>query len=292
MAIPYEFAYEKPATLDLAIQLLHEHGKNARILAGGTDMANQMKQGFRVPQILIDIKGIHELEVIRMVGGELHIGALATFNDLRSAKIIREKANILYEAAGLVASTGVRNRATMVGNICSAVACMDSATPLLVHESVVHTLSVNGEKKYPIQDWFIDNRKTAIHDDEIVTHISNPIPEKKYAGAYQKMMRYSGEDLSQANVAVLMLSDNQFRVAFGSVGPIPKRSPKIEKFLSTEGISKETIGKAQQMIVTVIAPITDVRATKEYRMHMTKVMFERALITAMDRYKQPRVIAY
>ena len=89
-----------------------------------------------------------------------------------------------------------------------------------------------------------------------------------------------------------MLSDKQFRVAFGSVGPIPKRSPKIEKLLDSEGISKETIDKAKAMIETVIAPITDVRATKEYRMHMTKVMFERALNTAMERYKQPRVISY
>ena len=292
MAIPYEFAYEKPATLDLAVKLLNEFGKNARLLAGGTDLANQMKQGFRVPQLLIDIKGIHELEAIRMVANELHIGALVTFNDLRNSGLIREKANILYEAAGMVASTGVRNRATMVGNICSAVACMDSATPLLVHEAVVHSLSINGEKKYPIQDWFIDNRKTAIEDDEIVTHVSIPIPEKKYAGAYQKMMRYSGEDLSQANVGVLVLSDKQFRVAFGSVGPIPKRSTKIEKLLNTEGISKETLDKAKAMIETVIAPITDVRATKEYRMHMTKIMFERALNIAMERYKQPRVISY
>ncbi|MCX6267569.1 MAG: xanthine dehydrogenase family protein subunit M [Bacteroidetes bacterium] len=292
MAIPHEFAYEKPETLKLALQLLSDHGKNARLLAGGTDLANQMKQGFRVPQILIDIKGIHELEEIRMAGDQLYIGALATFTDLRNSRLIMEKVNILHEAAGMVASNGVRNRATMVGNICSAVACMDSATPLLVHESVVHTLSVNGEKKYRIQDWFVDNRKTAISEDEIVTHVSIPIPEKKYAGAYQKMMRYSGEDLSQANVSVLALSEKQFRVAFGSVGPIPKRSLKIEKLLNTEGVSTETIDKAKKMIETVIAPITDVRATKEYRMHMTKVMFERALLAAMERFKQPRIISY
>ena len=142
-----------------------------------------------------------------------------------------------------------------------------------------------------MQDWFIDNRKTAIQDDELVTHVSIPIPEKKYAGAYQKMMRYSGEDLSQSNVGVLVLSDKQFRVAFGSVGPIPKRSPKIENFLNAEGISEKTIDQAKAMIETVIAPITDVRATKEYRMHMTKVMFERALRTALERYKKPRIIA-
>lgn len=198
--------------------------------------------------------------------------------------------NILHEASGLVASTGVRNRATMVGNICSAVACMDSATPLLVHEAAVHTISIHGEKKYPIQEWFIENRKTAIGDDEIVTHVSVPVPEKKYAGVYKKMMRYSGEDLSQANVSILMLSEKNFRVAFGSVGPIPRRSHELEKFLNTEGISTQTIERAKAMIEMFISPITDVRATKEYRMHMTKVMFERAVYTAIERYRQPRII--
>lgn len=291
MPIPYDFAYEKPETLESAVKLLGEYGKNARLLAGGTDLANQMKQGFRVPEILIDIKGIRELEAIRMDENNLHIGSLVTFADIRKSDMIRDFMYILYEAAGLVASTGVRNRATMVGNICSAVACMDSAAPLLVHEAVVHTLSPSGSKKYPIQEWFVDNRKTVIGDHEIVTHVSVPIPEKKYAGAYQKMMRYSGEDLSQSNVGVLMLGANSFRVAFGSVGPIPKRSPKIEKLLNTEGVSKATIEKAKEMVEKVIAPITDVRASKEYRMHMTKVMLERALNLALERYKKPRIIS-
>ncbi len=290
MAIPYEFAYERPETAQQAVNLLGKYGKNARILAGGTDLANQMKQGFKVPEVLIDIKNIKEWEVIKMVNNELHIGSLVTFNDLRKSQLIKEKLNILFEAAGLVASTGVRNRATMVGNICSAVACMDSAAPLLVHEAVIHTLSIDGERTIPIQQWFVDNRKTAIQDNELVTHVSIPIPEKKYAGAYQKMMRYSGEDLSQSNVGVLVLSDNKYHVAFGSVGPIPKRSLKIENLLNTKGISKETIEEAKAMIETVIAPITDVRATKEYRMHMTKVMFERALKSAVERFKQPKLI--
>jgi len=290
MAIPYEFAYERPDSAEQAVKLLGMHGKNARILAGGTDLANQMKQGFRVPKILIDIKNIKEWETIKQVNNKIHIGSLVTFNDLRKSQLISEKLNILHEASGMVASTGVRNRATMVGNICSAVACMDSAAPLLVHEAVVHTLSIEGERAVPIQQWFVDNRKTSIHDNELVTHISIPIPEKKYAGAYQKMMRYSGEDLSQSNVGILVLSDNKFHVAFGSVGPIPKRSPKIENLLNTKGISKKTIEEAKTMIETVIAPITDVRATKEYRMHMTKVMFERALNTAVERFKQPWLI--
>ncbi len=290
MAIPYEFQYEKPLTLAEAVGLKSKYGKEARLLAGGTDVANEMKQGFRVPSVIIDIKGVEELKKIDFSENTLKIGALVTFNDIRESALMQEKMYILWEAAGLVASNGVRNRATMVGNICSAVACMDSASPLLVHDAIIHTISADGERQIPVQQWFVDNRKTAINDNELVTHISVKLPSKKYAGAYQKMMRYSGEDLSQSNVGILVIDGKQFKVAFGAVGPTPKHSLKLENLLNTKGVSKETIDEAKQMIETVIAPISDVRATKEYRMHMTKVMFERALNTALERYSKPTLI--
>lgn len=290
MAIPYEFGYEKPATLQEAVSFLGQFGKNARVLAGGTDLANEMKQGFRIPQVLIDVKGIKSLEKIEIVDNIIKIGALVTFNSILESSIIRDNFYILFEAAGLVASNGVRNRATMVGNICSAVACMDSAAPLLVHDAVVHCISPDGERDVPIQKWFVENRKTSIVENEMVTHVSVPIPKGKYAGAYQKMMRYSGEDLSQANVGVLLFADGTCHVAFGSVGPIPKRSLKIESHLKTNGINPKAIAEAKEMIEKVIAPITDVRATKEYRMHMTKVMFERAMNSAIERLKMPKLV--
>lgn len=290
MAIPYEFDYEKPSSVDEAVQLLGRYGKKARLLAGGTDLANELKQGFRVPEVLIDIKKISSLQKIEMANDKLLIGALATFNDILESRLIRDNAYILYEAASLVASNGVRNRATMVGNICSAVACMDSAAPLLVHDAVVHCKGINGNREVPVQKWFIDNRKTAIGEKELVTHISMPIPKSRYAGAYQKMMRYSGEDLGQANVGVLLFGDGSCRIAFGSVGPIPKRSSKLEAYFKTNGISSQTIAEAKEMIDGIIAPITDVRASKEYRLHMTKVMFERVFNTASDRLNKPKVI--
>jgi CO/xanthine dehydrogenase FAD-binding subunit len=290
MAIPYEFSYEKPSTLGLVVHLLNEHGKDARLLAGGTDLVNEMKRGFQVPKLLIDIKGIPELTEIKIVANELHIGALVTFCDILNSRLILENANILHEAAGKVASNGIRNRATMVGNICSAVACMDSATPLLVYDASVHTLNINGEKKYPISSWFVDNRKTAIRENEIVTHVTIPLPAGNYAGAFQKMMRYSGEDLAQASVSVLVLTGKEYRIAFGAVGPVPKRMHDIENFLHLKGVSNATLEQAKGMIESAIKLITDVRATWEYRMHMSKVMFERALNSAIERFKKPRLI--
>lgn len=286
MPIPHDFEYARPSSIDEALELLSKYGKKAKILAGGTDLANMLKQGFPVPEMMIDIKGLAELDQINLNGDELFIGSLVTFTSIIKSDIIKEKFNILWDAAHLVASNGVRNRATMVGNICSAVACMDSAAPLLVHDAVIHLKSKTGERLVPINQWFVDNRKTAINEDELVTGVSIILPKQKYAGSYKKLMRYSGEDLSQANVGILALEDKTFRVAFGSVGPIPKRSLKIEHFLDKKEITDTVIAEAKTMIETVIAPITDVRATKEYRMHMTKIMFERGLREAVERLKK------
>ncbi len=288
MAIPFEFAYEKPATIADALHLLDKWGSNARILAGGTDLANELKQGFRVPELLVDIKGLNALEKIKVLDDALHIGALATFDMVRNSQPVRDHVYILYEVAGLVASSGVRNRATVVGNICSAVACMDSAAPLLVHDAVVHTASLEGEREVPVQDWFVDNRKTLVGEKEMVSHVSIPLPKIKYAGAYQKMMRYTGEDLAAANVGVLLMEDGACRVAFGSVGPIPRRSPEIESFLEKNGVNARNIEQAKEMIGGIISPITDVRATREYRMHMTKVMFVRAMHAAVERLEKQK----
>jgi len=290
MALPYEFDYVKPASLQDALVLLAEKGQGARVLAGGTDLANELKQGFRVPDLLLDIKGLVELQKIEVRDQRLTIGALVTFSDMRSSELIRNHAHILYEAAGLVASPGVRNRATMVGNICSAVACMDSASPLLVHDAMVHCLSLEGERLVPIQKWFVDNRKTLIRENEMVTHVSIPVPSVKYAGAYQKMMRYTGEDLAAANVGVLLFADGRCHVAFGSVGPTPKRSAKLESHFKNKGVNKGSIDEACAMLPGIIKPISDVRASKEYRMHMTGVMLERALFKAIDRLKMPTLI--
>jgi len=291
MAIPYDLDYKKPATLQECTDLLAEYGNKSRILSGGTDLANEMKMGFRVPEILIDIKGLSELKKIEFKDNKLFIGSGVTFSEIIDSKVIKDNAYILWEAAHLVASNGVRNRATMVGNICSAVPCMDSAGPLLVYEAVIHAVSKKGNRDITTNKFFVDNRKTDVQPDEIVVGVTLNIPKIKVGGSYNKQMRYSGEDLSQSNVSILALEDKTFRVAFGSVAPTPKRSPKVEDMLKGKDVDDKLIAEIQKVIETVIAPITDIRATKEYRVHMVKVMFERGLKTALTRLKQPKIIS-
>jgi carbon-monoxide dehydrogenase medium subunit len=120
---------------------------------------------------------------------------------------------------------------------------------------------------------------------ELVLAIEIPLPAKKYSGCFVKMGRYSGEDLAQASVVILALPQNQFRIAFGSVGPVPIRAKKIEKVFNGREPSNDLIKQVRAMIPTLISPITDIRASKEYRMHMAQVMFERGLKTAVARFR-------
>lgn len=285
MPISQDFNYTKVTSLNEALALLHTHDKEAAVLAGGTDLANMLKQGFPVPEMMIDIKGVEELKQITLEGNTLQIGCLVTFSDILSSEMIKKHCHALWEAANLVASAGVRNRATVAGNICTAVACMDSAAPLLVHDAVIQVNSMSGTRQIPVNKWFVDNRKTAISSNEMLAYITMKLPQQPYGSAYQKLMRYSGEDLAQANVGVLALQDGSFKIAFGAVGPTPKRCIKIEHFLKGKELTEEILNQAKEMVPSVISPITDIRATKEYRTHMTMHMMEEALKMARERIR-------
>jgi CO/xanthine dehydrogenase FAD-binding subunit len=282
VSILNNFGYVKPKSISEAIRLLSKY-KKASILAGGTDIIGNIKEEIERPEVLIDIKGLTTLKKIRLDSGNLQIGALVTFTEIMESAIIKKKFPVIAEVAKTVGSVGIRNRATLIGNICSAVPCMDSGPMLCAYDATVIVQGPRGKRKIPIAEWFCRPRKTSLKKGELVTGIIIPLPKKKHAGCYVKLGRYSGEDLAQASIMVLALSDGTIRVAFGSVGPVPIRAYCIEELLNGEIVDDDLIEKVKNLILEVIFPITDIRATKEYRMHMCKIMFERGIKTAIDR---------
>ena len=284
MAIVQEFQYFKPKSLKEAVGLLAGQNKST-VLAGGTDLVSELKNGMVLPGALIDIKGITKLNGITFKNKTLRIGALVTFSDILKSGIIREHFPLLIEMAGAVASVAVRNRATVVGNICSAVPCMDSGPVLSVYDAEVNVTGLGCNLRFPISQWFRGNRKTALKGPGIVTSIAITLPAKTHAGCFAKLGRYKGEDLAQASVAVLVFSNQQYRVGFGSVAAVPIRARKIEAALKGKPLDDNLLNMAKDLIPQEISPITDVRASKEYRLHMCKVMFERSMKTAAARLK-------
>jgi len=282
VAIENQYEYVKAKNLDEVVGLLQRF-KNAVILSGGTDLVELLKTGAVHPDVVIDIKGLDFLKDIRLGNNILWIGAGVTFSELIDSEIINEHFPIIAEMSKTVASVGIRNRATMVGNICSAVPCMDSGPVLSVYKARIITDGQIGERQIPIEQWFVGNRKTALFKNEIVKGISIPVPDKKHSGCFVKLRRYSGEDLAQVNLAILAFDDYSFRITFGAVAPTPVRAMRIERLINRMKLVPELMEKAQQLVEDDIAPITDIRATKEYRLHMAKVMLERGLNAALDR---------
>ncbi|NTW33277.1 MAG: xanthine dehydrogenase family protein subunit M, partial [Bacteroidetes bacterium] len=227
MPISHELKYCKPAVVSDALKTLAVYGNTARVLAGGTDLVVKIKEDIETPMIVINIKEIEEFKKIQLKGDMLHIGANVTFTDLINSEIVKTKLHLIWEASKTVASVGIRNRATIVGNICSAVPSLDSGPALLNYEAIVCLKSSKGERNIPIGEWFTGPKKTARNPDELVTEIIVPVPKEKNAVYYGKLGRYSGEDLAQAGIGIIGFANKQFRISFCAVGPLPKRSEKL-----------------------------------------------------------------
>ena len=135
----------------------------------------------------------------------------SSFTQIIQSDIVQEYFPLLADAAGTVGSVGIRNRATLCGNICSAVPSLDSGPSLLVYEAVAHLKSADGERDVPLSEWFVGPKQSALSAKVLLTGITVPIPEKKAAGCYVKLGRYSGEDLAQAGVGVLALEGYEYR---------------------------------------------------------------------------------
>ncbi|MFH0953505.1 MAG: xanthine dehydrogenase family protein subunit M [Verrucomicrobiota bacterium] len=283
MAIAHQFDYVKPASLAEAVKTLRRHGNRAQILAGGTDLISLIAEDMVKPAMLVDIKGIKGLDRIEFKNGALNIGALATFSDLRDSAIVAKKFPVIREMTGWVASTGIRNRATMVGNLCSAVPCCDSGPILLVYDAAVLVAGPRAKRRIPLDKWFFGPRKTALKNGEVATGVTLRLPRKRSAACFVKLRRYQGEDLAQASVTVMALAGNEYRIAFGSVAPAPIRGTRIEKLLRGKELSESLVREAVKLVPKEIAPITDIRSTKEYRLHMVGVMLERGLRAAVSR---------
>lgn len=283
MPITAEFEYVKPRDMEEALHVFSLYKEKARALAGGTDLLVHLKEGLARPEVVVDLKAIDGLGGLSFSAGALRIGALTTFTGLIESAAVKKNFPVLWEAALTVASTGVRNRATVAGNICSAVPSADSAPALALYGAEVLVAGLKGERRVPIGEWFTGPKRTARLPEELVTAIELKAPGKKHGGCYMKLSRYEGEDLAQGGIAALILPDNTYRVAACALGPVPGRCPRTEAALNGGKLTPRSLERAKEALLGEIAPISDIRSSKEYRLHMAQVMLERALQSAVSR---------
>jgi carbon-monoxide dehydrogenase medium subunit len=287
-----EFEYIRPSSLKDAAGFLAEHPLDARPFSGGTDCFVRMRDRVWKLKYLVDIKhldGAQELSFDPNRG--LTIGAGVNMNRVVAMPEAQRYFPALVEAAGLVAGYQLRNRATIIGNICNASPGGDTLGACLVYQAVLNIHGPNGCRKETINGFFTGPGKTLLKSGEIVLSIELPIPPKGAKGKYLSIGRNALGDLAIVAVTVLGYPDAssksgfQFRIVLSAVAPTPLVAEDAQRILSKKSITAESIQQAAELAMEASQPIDDIRGSKQYRREMVKELTQRALLAIWSQLK-------
>ena len=270
------YEYLSPVTTLEAVEILG--GKqNLRILAGGTDLIIALKDRAVACDYLVDIKKIPELQKIEMTSEGLEIGAAVTLGEMLDSGLLKGWYKSLAQSAADVANSLLRNRATLVGNICNASPGGDMLPACLVGNAVVKTISPAGGRTIPLKEFFTGVKKHVLTPTEIAAKVVLPYEEGQ--SAFRKKKRIRGHDLAQVSVAASYTKAGVLQIAFGAAAPTPlliELGTYDAKALRAQ--KDELIEKALKSAT----PISDVRSSKEYRMAMLRHLANEVIDEILD----------
>ena len=264
------FAYFRPESRGEVFAALREFAPDVRLLAGGTDLMVRLRSGRFRPNAVVDVKRVSgwSSQIVE-TEGVLRIGAGVTMTDLVADTKVQRHFPALVEAASVVGSIQIRNRATLAGNICNASPAADTAPPLLVCGAIVNIASAWDERRLPLHEFFFAPGKTALAPGELVESLDLPIPAEPVGSSFQRITRRRGVDLATVNLSCTLNAAGEVRMAFGAAAPIP---------LLVNG----TVASLEEMTAQA-RPISDIRGGQDYRQAMLLVMARRALEIARGR---------
>ena len=280
--------YLVPKTIDEAFSFLSQYKGRAKVVAGGTDLLPKLKRReIKAPQYIIDLKGIRNLDYVKYgKRSGLCLGALATIHAVETSPIVREKFSVLFQATESMASTQIRNRGTVAGNICNGVPSADTAPALLTLEAKLKLTSQRGERSVNIEDFFTGPNKTVLVGGEILREIQVPNLPPNSKGRYLKLTPRKSMDLAIVGVAVVVIPEDgvckDIRIGLGAVAPTPMRAKRAEGILRGQRLSKETIERAAQVAAEESRPIDDHRSSADYRKEMVRILTSRAIHQAIS----------
>jgi carbon-monoxide dehydrogenase medium subunit len=289
-----DFRYHRPETLGEACHLL-ETSPNGVLLAGGTDLLVELKQGKRFHQDVISLTRIQELRSIGVQEHTLVIGAAVTHNQLIHSSLIQEHCYALSEAAEAIATEQIRNTATVGGNLCTAASCADSAPILIALGAEIEMCGSQGQRTLPLAEFFVDHRKAALKRGEILRRIIVPIPGPGTGAAFKKFGLREAANVAVASIAVVVRVVGEqcqdVRFVMGAVAPTPKVSTSAVELIRGKPISDIAEGSALsklvgQAVAEDAEPIADIRGSAEFRREITAILARRALSVALGRVRR------
>jgi carbon-monoxide dehydrogenase medium subunit len=274
--IPEEFDYAQPSSLQEALQLLAQHGENAKLLAGGHSLIPLMKLRLAAPGILVDLGRVRELKGIRLDGGRVRIGALSTHAEVASSSVVQQNAPALAQAASEIGDRQVRARGTIGGSLAHNDPAADLPAVMLALDAQITTQSVRGSRTHAAEAFFTGMLETALTPDEVLTEVSVAVvPRSAYAKYANPASHYA-----VTGVGVALQGDGAVtsaRVAVTGAAETAFRATAAEAALAGKALSADSIAAASAAADDGRELLGDIHASAEYRSNLVKVMTRRAL---------------
>lgn len=275
-------------SVEHAVQLLLQHPE-AQIIAGGSDVLVQMREGKRAGKELVSI---YKIDAMRGISyeedGAIRIGSLTSFSHITKNPIIQEHINVLGEAVDMVGGPQIRNLGTIGGNTCNGVTSADSASTLHAWDAIVEITGPEGVRRIPIHDFYIKAGTVDLRPGEIQTAIIIPRESYEgYKGHYIKYAMRNAMDIATTGCSVnVKLSEDKkrmddVRIAYGVAGPVPMRAPSAEAMAKGKDVNMENVKAFARAVLEDINPRDSWRASKAFREHIAVVLAERALLEAI-----------
>lgn len=264
--IPAQLTYVRAASVEQTIDVLAEHGDDAKVLAGGHSLLPLMKFRFAAPEVLVDIAPLEELRYVREDGDQIAIGALTRYRDLHTNEILRAHAPLLAEVAGAIGDRQVRNRGTIGGSLAHADPAADLPAATLASDAVFVVRGPQGEREIAAEDFFLGPFTTPLEPDELVVQIRVP----KQTGLGWGFEKFSRRAIDWAIVGVAAVGSS---IALINMGGSPVRARAAEEALAGGASPAE----AGALAAEGTSPADEPHASAEYRQHLARVLTTRAL---------------
>ena len=281
--IPLAFDYEVAESVDHAIELLGQHGDEAKLLAGGHSLLPIMKLRLAAPAVLVDLGRIDGLNYVRDEGDTLAIGAMTRHCDVERDPLLQEHCGLVAYTASLVGDPSVRHRGTIGGSVSHGDAASDLPTTLLALDATFSMTGPNGERTVAAKDFFKDYLETDLAPDEVLTEIR--VPKLGGAGWSYKKFNRRAQDWAVVGAAAVVERSNgtigSARIGLTSMGSTPVRATAAENALS--GASTDSVADATRSADEGTSPSSDIAASSEYRRHLARVLSKRAVEEALGR---------
>jgi len=282
------FQLALPRNIDECVKFLAERGPETKVIAGGTDLLPQMKNGLLKPAAVVDLSGVADLRTLRRQDGSgLRVGASVTAREIERDAYVRSAYPALAESGALVGSVQIRNLATVGGNLCNAAPSADMAPPLLALEAEAVVAGPRGRRRVSLSDFFTGVRRTVLAPDELLVELIVPALGPRSGGQYLRHTPRRELDIAVVGVASqITMSDGvcaKARIALAAVAPTPIRATAAEQALEGRPLTAEQIGRAATLAVEAARPISDQRGSADFRRHLVAVLTRRTLTTALER---------